>query len=280
MIIDRRKFLAGTTGAATLTLFTNNSSVQAAQADKIGLQLYTVREIFASDPVGTLQKVAKVGYREVEFGGGNYEAMDHAMLRRTMDTLSLTCPSLHVPYPSLMNKFAASVTMVKTLGAQTVIMPWLSEDLRTEAAWEQVLPNLKRLSAQLRSEGLGLAYHNHDFEFLNRSHGISLYDRLLRETDASELKFELDLYWAAHAGEDLKALIGRLGSRLYAFHVKDMKADKSMAAVGTGRIDFASLFRLPGAQGVHHFYVENDQAPAPYIPDITTSFKNLRALRF
>jgi sugar phosphate isomerase/epimerase len=280
MIIDRRKFLAGTAGAASLALFADSSTAFAAQVGKIGLQLYTVREIFAADPVGTLQKVAKVGYREVEFGGGNYEAMDHAMLRRTMDGLSLTCPSLHVPYPSLLEKFDASVKMVKTLGAQTVVMPWLSEDLRTEAAWEQVLPNLKRLSAQLKSEGLGFAYHNHDFEFLNRSRGVSLYERLIRETDAGELKFELDLYWAAHAGEDLKALIGRLGPRLYAFHVKDMKANKSMAAVGTGTIDFASLFRLPAAAGVHHFYVENDQAPAPYIPDIATSFKNLRALRF
>ena len=53
-----------------------------------------------------------------------------------------------------------------------------------------------------------------------------------------------------------------------------------MAPVGTGTIDFARLFALPGASGVEHFYVENDQAPAPYIPDITTSFRNLRALRW
>ena len=92
MIIDRRKFLAGTTGAASLALFANSSAAFAAQIGKVGLQLYTVREIFAADPVGTLQKVAKVGYREVEFGGGNYESMDHAMLRRTMDGLRSHAP--------------------------------------------------------------------------------------------------------------------------------------------------------------------------------------------
>jgi sugar phosphate isomerase/epimerase len=59
-----------------------------------------------------------------------------------------------------------------------------------------------------------------------------------------------------------------------------MRADKKMTAVGTGTIDFAALFKLPGASGVRHFYVENDEAPAPYLPDITTSFRNLRALRF
>lgn len=91
---------------------------------------------------------------------------------------------------------------------------------------------------------------------------------------------ELDLYWAVRAGQDPGALIDRLSRRIYAFHVKDMKPDRSMAAVGQGTIDFAALFKRPGAASVRHFYVENDQAPAPYLPDITTSFNTLRALRF
>ena len=53
-----------------------------------------------------------------------------------------------------------------------------------------------------------------------------------------------------------------------------------MTAVGAGTIDFASLFKLNGISGVRHFYVENDQCPAPYIPDITQSFQTLRTLRF
>jgi hypothetical protein len=59
-----------------------------------------------------------------------------------------------------------------------------------------------------------------------------------------------------------------------------MRADRSMTAVGQGTIDFAALFKLKGSAGVRHFYVENDQAPAPYIPDITTSFHTLHGLRF
>ena len=94
------------------------------------------------------------------------------------------------------------------------------------------------------------------------------------------MKAELDLYWAAHAGESLTALIERLSGRIYAYHVKDMRPDRSMTAVGKGTIDFAALFKLKGSDGVRHYYVENDQAPAPYIPDVTTSFQTLRALRF
>ncbi|WP_234419169.1 sugar phosphate isomerase/epimerase family protein [Sphingomonas sp. EC-HK361] len=252
----------------------------AAQVRKVGLQLYTVRELFQRDPVATLEKVARIGYREVEFGGGNYEAMDHALLRRTMDKLHLSAPSLHVPYETLLTKFAEAVKMAKALGADTIVVPWLPEELRTDTGFGAVVENMNRFAKQARDAGLGLAYHNHDFEFTTRFDGKSLYDRLVSGTDPALVKLELDLFWAVHAGEDPGKLVDRLAARLYAFHVKDMRADKSMTAVGTGTIDFAALFKRPGAASVRHFYVENDEAPAPYLPDITTSFRNLSALRF
>ena len=280
MTLNRRAFIAGAGGLMAMGATGIAGIARAAQIRAIGLQLYTVREIFATDPVGTLEKVARVGYREVEFGGGNYDTMDHAMLRKAMDRLHLRAPSLHVPLELMTKDFAAVVKMTKTLGGETIVLPWLGEDLRSEAAFKQLIPQLNRLAAQARDAGLGFAYHNHDFEFLTKSEGTSLYDRLLADTDPALVKFELDLYWAIHAGADAAALINRLADRLYAFHVKDMKKDRSMAAVGAGTIDFAALFKLPGAAHVAHFYVEDDEAPAPYIPDITTSFQNLRALRF
>jgi len=278
MTIDRRTFVAsmGTMMAAGSVA----GLARAAQVRKAGLQLYTVREIFQNDPVGTLEKVARIGYREVEFGGGNYDKMDPALLRRTMDRLQLSAPSLHISYDVLLTRFPDAVKMAKTLGADTIVMPWLPPELRTDAGFGGVVENMNRFAKQAREAGLGLAYHNHDFEFTTRFGGTSLYDRLVAGTDPSLVKLELDLYWAVHAGQDAGKLISRLGSRLYAFHVKDIRADKAMTAVGTGTIDFAGLFKLPGASGVRHFYVENDEAPAPYLPDITTSFRNLRALRF
>lgn len=280
MIMDRRHVLMGLGGTAALAMLGMSSGATAKQIGAVGLQLYTVRDVFEKDPVGTLEKIARIGYREVEFGGGGYDTMDHAMLRRTLDRLGLKAPSVHIPYPMLTDRFDAAVTMAKTLGAETVILPWLPDEQRTEAGFEPVLRNLDPLAKRLRAAGLGFAYHNHDFEFTGRSKGVRLYDRLIAETDPALVKFELDLYWAAHAGADLPGLVKKLGGRLYSFHVKDMRADRSMAAVGTGTINFAALFRLPSAAGVRHFFVENDQAPAPYFPDITTSYRNLAALRF
>lgn len=277
-MIDRRSLMGAGLGLGAAALLPGEA--QAAQLGAIGLQLYTVRELFAADPVKTLEAVAKIGYREVEYGGGGYDAMDHAMLRRTQDRLGLKAPSIHVPYESLRDRFDQSVAMAKTLGADTVILPYMTNQHRTEEGWNAALPNINRFAEQLKRVGLGFAYHNHDFEFTTKPGGVSLYDRLLKGTDPALVKVEIDLYWAIHAGEDAAALIRRLAGRIYAYHVKDARADGRMTAVGAGKIDFASLLKLNKLAGVKHFYVENDQAPAPYLPDITTSYRTLRALRF
>ncbi len=280
-MISRRTALAGGGGVAALALFDRIvPPVSAAQIGPIGLQLYTIREIFQKDPVAALEQVARIGYREVEFGGGGYDTMDHALLRRTMDRLKLRAPSVHIGYDVLLGQFDRSVQMARTLGADTVVLPYMTDEHRTGPAWQAALPNFNRFATGLKRAGLSFAYHNHDFEFTIKPGGVSLYDQLLKATDPALVKVELDIFWAVHAGEDAAAWIDRLGNRLYAYHVKDMRADRSMTAVGQGTIDFAALFRRRAGAGVRHFYVENDQAPAPYLPDITTSFATLRALRF
>lgn len=282
MIADRRGFLSGGIAAAAIAAASSRLPRAIAAVPKapgIGLQLYTVREIFKTDPVGTLEKVAKVGYRELEYAAGGYTEMDHAMLRKAMDRLGLTAPSVQVGYPDLLDRFDATLTMAKTLGAEAVVLGFLGPEHRSAAAWAEAVANCNRFAEKLAKAGLVFAYHNHDFEFTTAPDGVTLFDRLVKDRDPDLVRFELDLYWAVKGGQDPKAIIRRLGGQIYSYHAKDMKPDGSMAAVGTGTIDFASIFRLDAVSGVRRIFVENDQAPAPYIPDISTSLRNLRRLR-
>ncbi len=278
MTITRRQWLARGAALAT-TLAATPAWARRGAARPIGLQLYTLRELFAADPIGTLGKVARIGYREVEYGGGGYDAMDHAALRKAMDRLGLTCPSVHVGYEALEANFAGSVKMARTLGANTVVLPWMAPEMRNAESWKGAVANFDRWARQLKGEGLGFAYHNHDFEFTVKSAGRSLFDMLVSDTDPALVKIELDLFWTVAAGEDPKTVIRRLPGRIYAYHVKDRTADGKMTSVGAGAIDFADIFTLNRLAGVRHFYVENDQAPAPYLPDITASFAALSRLR-
>ena len=54
---------------------------------------------------------------------------------------------------------------------------------------------------------------------------------------------EVDTYWAAVGGQDVPALLGRLGDRVRYLHVKDgpVTRDDPMTAVGTGRMPVAEI---------------------------------------
>ena len=60
----------------------------------IGLQLYTVGAQAQKDPDGTLQALAKIGYRSVELAG--YLGLTPAALRAALDRAGLKCPSAHI----------------------------------------------------------------------------------------------------------------------------------------------------------------------------------------
>lgn len=269
--------MAGGAALAT-TLTAGPLMAKSLRSKPIGIQLYTVRELFSKDPAGTLEKVAAIGYREVEYGGGGYGKMDHTALRKTMDRLSLKSPSIHVGYEALAGDFDGAVAMTKALGADTLVVPYMLDAHRNAEGWKAAVANFNRYAERLKKVGLGFAYHNHDFEFTLKPGGTSLFDTLIADADPALVQIELDLFWAVAAGEDPKAIIQRLPGRIYAYHVKDRTADGKMTSVGKGVIDFADIFTLNGTAGVKHFYVENDQSPAPYLPDIQTSFATLSRL--
>ena len=64
---------------------------------------------------------------------------------------------------------------------------------------------------------------------------------------------ELDTYWAAVGGQDVPALLGRLGDRVRYLHVKDgpVTRDDPMTAVGAGRMPVAEILAAEPAADWH-----------------------------
>ncbi|WFU41888.1 hypothetical protein QA640_05160 [Bradyrhizobium sp. CB82] len=95
---------------------------------KIGLQLYTVRDLLKSDFEGTLRKVVRLGYREVEFADiiGPDVRRTSALLRSP----GLAAPSLHLDYIDLRDKTASSFDIAHSLGSRFVVCPWLDPPQR------------------------------------------------------------------------------------------------------------------------------------------------------
>jgi sugar phosphate isomerase/epimerase len=238
---------------------------------QLAAQLYTLRHALDEDFDGTLAALAEAGVREVEVAG--LHGRSPAAFRAALDAAELIACSGHVA----LDDFERAAETAEALGMPIVVVPWVQPPETAEEA-DTTVERIVAASKLAADAGLGFAYHNHDFEFTVKDGDQSLFDILIAERDPALVGVELDLFWAVKAGEDPKALIRRLPGQIYAYHVKDMTADGGMISVGKGTIDFADIFTLNDLAGVRHLYVENDQSPAPYLPDITTSFATLARL--
>jgi sugar phosphate isomerase/epimerase len=246
---------------------------------KVGIQLYTVRDLMKNDVPGTLAKVAGIGYKEVEFAG--YFGQTPTQIRELLKRNGLTSPSSHLSFDSLDNGWQKQLDDAKVAGHKWVTIAWLPEEKRkTLDDWKRHADTFNRAAAQAKAADLRFAYHNHDFE-IRPIDGTRPLDLLLTSTDPKLVDFELDLYWAVYGGGNPLDFFNRYPKRFPMVHVKDSSGppDNKIVDVGQGKIDFRPIFAQSEKAGIKHYFVENDQ---PADPDVTlrTSYNYLHALNF
>ena len=231
-----------------------------------------------ADMPGTLAKVAAAGYQEVEFAG--YFGRTPAQITALLNQNNLTSPSSHLGL-DVFEKNPSVLADAKAIGNEWATLPWLPEERRkTLDDWKRLPGLLNTFAAQAKSQGLRFAYHNHDFE-IRPIDGVRPYDLLLSGTDPSLVDFEMDLYWVVFGGGDPLDFFRRYPGRFKMVHVKDSAGppDNKMVDVGSGKIDFATIFAQSDKAGIKHYFVEHDQ-PANPIATITNSARYLHALTF
>jgi len=289
--MDRRTFL-GTMTAATLLTRRLGFAADDHKIEKIGLQLYTVRDLMKQDFDGTLSKVAAVGYKEVEFAG----YFDHSPkdVRAAVDRHGLTAPSAHIDYKNLGDKFPEVIEAAKVVGHEYLVNPWIDEEIRKQPdGWKQAAETFNRAGEACKKAGIQFAYHNHWFEFLPVN-GKLPYDLLLTECDPNLVKMELDLCWITVGGQDPLRYFDRYPGRFPLVHVKDVKrvppvtaggaqdfgsSMKDMTEVGSGIIDWKKIFAQSDKAGIKHYFVEHDNPKKP-LESIKKSYDYLARLRF
>jgi sugar phosphate isomerase/epimerase len=275
--MDRRTFLTTIAAGAIVSSRLSWAATDDRKLDKIGVQLYSVRDLMKKDFEGTLAKVAAIGYREVEFAGLFDHKPQH--VRAVLDKSGLSAPSSHVDYKKLGSDWSKTLDEAHTLGQSFIVCPWVDEGLRkTPDSWKQVGETFNRAGEESKKAGIQFAYHNHDWEF-QKQNGQFLYDLLLDETDPRLVQMEMDLFWITKAGQDPLTYFNRYPGRFPLVHVKDMKKNGEMTEVGNGVIDFKRIFAQSDKAGIQHYFVEHDDPKSP-LDSIKISFENLQRLRF
>lgn len=246
-----------------------------AAVKRCGVQLYTIRGEMQKSVEETLARVAKIGYKEVEFAG--YFGRTPKQVADALKANGLTSPSVHIPVSEILKDPNGTLDALEAIGHKYAIMPYLDVRERdTIAKYHKLADQLNEAGALTKKRGIQMAYHNHDFEF-QLTDGKVPYDELLARCDKQLVQFEMDLFWTNKAGKDPLAYFAGHPGRFPCVHVKDMKADGTMTEVGSGKIPFASYFAKASQAGIQHYFVEHDNPSDPWA-SVTASYKALAAL--
>jgi len=243
----------------------------------LSVQLYTVRDALSADLLGTLQRIAAIGYTDVEAFGfvDRAEALRDALAEAGLRSPSGHARLLDAGEQDLEQIFHASTT----IGLGTLIDPHIDESRwTTREDVEAAARELSALAPRAADHGLVLGYHNHAFEFSNRIDGVSAYE-VFADALSDDVVLELDTYWVTVGGDDPVAVIRKYGDKVRFLHVKDGDGshdDKRQVAVGNGVMPTREIVAAaPDAQHV----VELDDHEGDVLQAVADSYTFLEGAR-
>lgn len=197
---------------------------------EIGLNLFSVFKELNQDYFGTLEKVAEMGYKNLELLTVNFstgerytDAFTLQVIKQKLKDLGLNAFSAHegvAPGSAMMDAdWDRIVEENAALGCQSIVFPMAFISGREDTL--QTAEHLNQIGKKCKETGLSFYYHNHAHEF-RRVGETSLFELLAENTDPALVKFELDLVWVMRGGYDPLALLEKLGSRCDMIHQKDL----------------------------------------------------------
>ena len=273
--LSRRRFLGATAGSAA-ALATAGAwaphAIAGVPRGSISIQMWSVRDMFAADPEGTLRALYNIGYRQIELAGipPGHTA---ASLRALLDEVGIRAYSGHDGWD--VNNFneasyRAQLERAVTLGQAQTGFAWFPGPY-TEAFFGVVAGQLNRAATIASEYGLQFFYHNHDFEFTNRrADGRPVYTVLLEQTDRKRVKFQMDLMWINFGGGPWRELLTATPERFISFHVKDQSPEASptcgcdvFADPGEGVVPLEEMIATAGTKRNKRFVVERDSQVHP-----------------
>jgi sugar phosphate isomerase/epimerase len=278
-----------------LTLFTAVSQAADAGAGSFkgtaGLQLYSLRDQFKQDVVGTLDKVKAFGFTEVETAG-TY-GMEVEKFAALLKERGLKPVSGHFGYELMQKDLPAVIRDAKTLGVKYVACAWIPHDIGNfgEENVRKAAADFNSWGEAFKKEGITFAYHAHGYEFRSIKEGGSetLFDLMMQETKPEFVSFEMDVFWVMHPGKDPAELLKKYPNRWKLMHLKDIRKGARTGiftgkapltddvALGAGMVDWPAVLRAAAEVGVEHYFIE-DESPT-VAEQIPQSLKYLETLK-
>jgi sugar phosphate isomerase/epimerase/acetyl esterase/lipase len=256
---------------ADLGLLKQATGIGASFKGPIGLQLYSLRAQFARDVPATLDRVRDFGIQYVELAGTYNLAPEK--FKEQLAARGLKPISGHFPFERLRDHVEEVAREAKALGLQYVGCAWIPhQEPFDEKTMREAIAVFNRAGEALSRQGLKFFYHIHGYEFQPHADG-TLFDLMMAETKAEFVRYQMDVFWVVHPGQDPVKLLEKYGNRFELMHVKDMKkgtvtglltgqSDVSNdVALGTGVMNWPAILQAAQKAGVKWYFIE-DESPS------------------
>lgn len=255
---------------------------------KIALQMYTCRDFMKTAEAfeETLEKVAKIGYKNVQISKPAFFNMEE--LAKLLLKYGLQADSVFSPTGQIVANIKQIVKDAKILNTDVVRTDSIPADLRTSK--EGFLAFAKRMNKEgqaLKAVGLRYIYHFHAFEFVNFD-DIRGIDILLNATDPESVMFQPDVFWLTSAGTEPSDSLKMFEGRAFYMHVKDYAIKQLegiienvpfyFSPVGTGNLNWKGIINTSNKIGIERFVVEQDQCDGDVFESIKMSYDNLNKM--
>jgi len=242
----------------------------------IGLALYTVKDECEKDFKATIKRVAKIGYKGLEFAG--FYGMDARELKKLTKDLGIKAVNAHISLENMEKNFRENIEYSKALGIESITIPWLSEEKRSDRdVYLRTCELIIKLSDKCSKAGIQLCYHNHDFEFI-KINGDYMLDILFK--NSINLKMELDTFWSSYAGINTVEYMKKNAAKLHYIHLKDMAKNTKplFTEVGEGCLDIRSFIHTAKNLGIEWAFIEQDICKRNPFDSIKLSLKNVKKI--
>ncbi len=206
--------------------------------DNMGVELYTVRSLLTEKARETIEAVAAIGYRHSEI----QNVMTLARLAPILKDVGLKPTSAHftpafltgnwefpaqfgIDQPADGYDIDAVIDDAHRHELEYLVFPMVYPEERGGLdVYRSLAGELNRVGEKCQAANVALCYHNHNFEF-EPMDGSTPFEELAQAMDPRYVNFELDVFWAAHAGLDPVAVMRQYAGRTPLLHLKDLRAD-------------------------------------------------------
>ena len=235
MLVSRRNFLAQSSVVMLAATFRSNDILALPKpTTALGIQLYSVRDDMRKDPLGTLQQLALMGYKNVEHANyinRKFYGFTAIAFKKILDDLGLKMPSGHTVMErkhwdaskkDFTDEWKLTIEDAAFLEQEYVISPWLDDSLRKQyndlVAYMEVFNKSGELCKKM---GMKFGYHNHNFEFSTQLNNQKVFDIMINHTDPSLVAQQLDIGNMYGAGGRAMEILKAYPGRFELMHVKD-----------------------------------------------------------